>query len=182
MSQRASGYVRRERDLYETPEWVSMAVVPSLSPRIRKVWEPACGSGQMASALRQARYTVHATDIAGRGTDAPLMGDFLAAYSAPDGVEAVVTNPPYVLAQMFVEKALELMQPVRGMVAMLLRIDWDSASTRAHLFGKCPQWQRKVVLTKRIVWFEGGASPSFNHAWYIWDWANDGPPTIGYAP
>lgn len=37
--------------------------------------------------------------------------------------------------------------------------------------------------TKRIVWFERkGAAPSFNHAWYIWDWEHRGFPTIAYYP
>ena len=30
MSQRHSGYVRKERDLYETPEWVTEALIPHL--------------------------------------------------------------------------------------------------------------------------------------------------------
>jgi hypothetical protein len=30
MSQRESGYERKERDLYETPEWVTEALLPHL--------------------------------------------------------------------------------------------------------------------------------------------------------
>ena len=53
----------------------------------------------------------------------------------------------------------------RGLVAMLLRTDFDHAASRLHLFSKCPAFTRKVVLTKRIVWFDGPkAAPSFNHA------------------
>jgi hypothetical protein len=25
-------------------------------------------------------------------------------------------------------------------------------------------------------------SPSFNHAWLIWDWQHDGAPTLAYEP
>jgi hypothetical protein len=44
-----------------------------------------------------------------------------------------------------------------------------------------------LVLMKRIVWFaeENGkpkASPSFNHAWYVWDWRHEGAPSIAYGP
>jgi len=38
-----------------------------------------------------------------------------------------------------------------------------------------------LVLTRRIVWFEAPkAAPSFNHAWYIWDWKHVGPPVLAY--
>jgi hypothetical protein len=69
------------------------------------------------------------------------------------------------------------------MVAMLLRTDYDHAATRQHLFGGCGQFAKKVVLTKCIVWFDGpGAAPSFNHAWYVWDWRHVGAPTLAYGP
>ena len=52
----------------------------------------------------------------------------------------------------------------------------------ATIAEKCPAFARKVVLTKRIVWFDGPkAAPSFNHAWYIWDWKHRGSPMLAYA-
>jgi hypothetical protein len=65
---------------------------------------------------------------------------------------------------------------------MLLRIDYDSAATRMHLFRDHPWFAKKIILTKRIVWFaRPGAAPSFNHCWFIWDAAHSGPATIAYA-
>jgi hypothetical protein len=65
---------------------------------------------------------------------------------------------------------------------MLLRTDFDHAATRAHLFASCPTFARKVVLTRRIRWFEQSAgSPSFNHCWMVWDRLHRGPPTLAYA-
>jgi hypothetical protein len=41
---------------------------------------------------------------------------------------------------------------------------------------------KKVVLTKRIRWFEDSTgSPTFNHCWMIWDRQHQGPPTLAYA-
>jgi hypothetical protein len=58
----------------------------------------------------------------------------------------------------------------------------SSAATRAHLFADCPMFAKKVVLTKRIQWFEdSNGSPSFNHCWMIWDRQHQGPPTLAYA-
>ena len=62
---------------------------------------------------------------------------------------------------------------------MLLRTDFDHAASRAHLFA---MFAKKVVLTKRIRWFEdSNGSPSFNHCWMIWDRQHRGPPTLAYT-
>lgn len=66
---------------------------------------------------------------------------------------------------------------------MLLRADYDHAKTRQHLFGKCRQFEYRIALTKRIKWFEDSkGQPSFNHAWFVWNWQHLGTPQIGYAP
>jgi len=179
VSQRNSNYERQPLDLYNTPAWCTEALLPHLPERIHTAWEPAAGSHKMAEVLAR-RFIVPATDIA-------TGHDFL-RFSAPlDGANAIITNPPYTLATEFCEHALRLMEPVGGVVAMLLRTDFDHAKGRAHLFRDCPAFAKKLVLTKRIVWFEPepgtkGKSPSFNHCFFIWDWTNDAPPTISYGP
>lgn len=181
MSQRDSGYERKERDLYETPEWVTDALIPHLPFADFRVWEPACGSGKMVRALRKSGVSV------AKFTDIDSGADFMAWDEAAVEVNAIITNPPYELATEFCEHALRLMDKRCGVVAMLLRTDFDHAKGRSHLFRDCPAFAKKLVLTKRIVWFEPepgakGKSPSFNHAWFIWDWKHEGPPTIGYGP
>jgi hypothetical protein len=171
LSQRNSEYARKERDLYVTPPWCVHALVPHLM-RPRRVWEPAAANGQMAAALRECGLEVVTSDIA-TGTD------FLAEQDVR-GVDHVITNPPYALAQEFIEHALKLMCPGRGAVAMLLSAQYDFAKTRQHLFG--PPFAKKLALTRRIVWFEPKiASPSENHCWMIWDWQYIGPPTLAYG-
>jgi hypothetical protein len=172
MSQRESGYERKALDQYETPAWVTLALVPHLPEINDMIWEPACGSGKMVAALRQAGFDVTGSDIAD-GVD------FL-CHPAKSGIGAIITNPPYALAREFIERAWHF-NSVR-VVAMLLRTDFDHAATRAHLFAGCPTSAKKVVLTKRIRWFEGSdGSPSFNHCWMIWDRQHRGPPTLAYA-
>jgi hypothetical protein len=187
MSQRDSGYARKERDLYETPEWATEALLDHLPLPIHRVtiWEPACGSGKMARVLaRDANADVVATDIE---TDYGVQSDFLLLNSVARSIYAIITNPPYELALEFCETALRLMEPERGLVAMLLRTDFDHAKSRTHLFRDCPAFAKKLVLMKRIAWFveadgKPKASPSFNHAWYIWDWKHEGAPTLAYGP
>ena len=175
MSQRNSEYARVERDLYETPEWVTEALLPHLPKKRMHIWEPACGNGKMVDALAGGGHPAFGTDISG-GVD------FLDDESLCGAADAIITNPPYTHAQAFIERALKLMEP-EGLVAMLLRTDYDHARTRAHLFRDCPAFAKKLVLTKRIVWFDRpGAAPSFNHCWMIWDWTHEGPPVLAYGP
>ena len=175
MSQRFSEYDRKPNDLYETPAWVTEVLVSHLPSKVKRVWEPAAGGGCMVAALRRLGVHVESTDISG-GVD------FLASHDVPT-FDAVITNPPFRLAQRFIERALDLTRPGRGAVAMLLGVDYDFAKTRQHLFGKCPMFAKKLVLTRRIVWvgMDGpGAAPSTNHAWFIWDHRHEGPPAVVY--
>lgn len=150
--------------------------------------------------MLNGRFAVYASDL-----DSPEPVDFLECRVLPDpSVRGIITNPPYDDAEQFCRHALELTRPFMGWVAMLLRVNFDSAKTRADLFARCPAWAKKIVLTERIVWFEGpvpckrcGATgiiagskckscrgkgeaehqPSENHAWYVWDWRHQ----LGHA-
>jgi hypothetical protein len=171
MTQRHSGYKRRLGDDYPTPAWASQVVIPHLPQRIAIAWDPATGTGAMVRALNQAGLPTIGTG-----------GDFLTQTQLPDPrVNACVSNPPYgyhgKLARQFIEHALELV-PV---VAMLLRVDFDSGRTRTHLFRTCPAFACKLTLLNRVQWFVGEHSSSTNHAWFIWDREHSGPPTIRYA-
>jgi hypothetical protein len=175
MSQRESGYERKERDLYETPAWVTEALIPHLPCTGCTVWEPAAGGGKIVAALLKAGFDVTASDI-GTGRD------FLTTQSAPKPIRAIITNPPYEFATEFIYRAIK-MTPAHGFVAMLLRTDFDHAKTRADLFADCKLFAKKIVLTKRIKWFENSkGQPSFNHAWFIWDHRHSGAPTLAYGP
>ena len=133
MSQRESGYQRKLLDQYETPTWVTLGLIPHLPEFTGKIWEPACGSGKMVAALRQAGFDVVGSDIT-QGVD------FLS--QAPETrVSAVITNPPYVLARQFIERALYFDDT--RIVAMLLRTDFDHAASRAHLFADCAMFAKK---------------------------------------
>lgn len=180
MSQRHSEYERQPDDLYETPEWVTECIIPHLPGKSVRLWEPCAGLGKMVDVLKRHGHHVFSSDISS-GSD---FFDF-------DVAEAswIVTNPPFNRAPDFIRHALALTEPVRGGVAALLRTDFDHAATRRDLFAEHPAFSRKIVLTKRIVWFERPegepkAAPSFNHAWFIWDWQKfpNREPVINYEP
>jgi hypothetical protein len=161
MSQRASGYERRPNEDYPTPRWVAAVIAEHLRrKRVKTVWEPAAGNGALADALVREGFTVVST------TD-----DFLSHTKTPEPVDCICTNPPYgedrrsLVACEFIRQALTL-APV---VAMLLRVDFDSGKARKGLFRDCPAFAGKIVLLDRIKWFDGPSAPSDNHAWFVWD-------------
>jgi hypothetical protein len=186
MSQRNSGYERIEDDRYETPAWVTMALL-GVYDVVRTVYEPAAGNGKMVRALLASGRAVWSNDIR------PLPGlcsvhDFLSVQRLPVGGDvAVVCNPPYGddrgrTAVKFIEHALILTYANGGQVCALLKSDFDHAKSRRHLFGGSATFAGTVVLVDRIRWIEGSVgSPSENFSWFIWDWNWNGPPIIRYA-
>lgn len=175
----ASAHERREGDFYPTPAWCSETLL-RLYPMPPLVWEPACGDGAIVQVLRRHGMTVHASDLSPRMSPART-ADFFLAESAPEDADAIITNPPYTHARAFVERALELMQPRKGVVAMLLRNEYDSADTRRHLFGQAP-FAAKIVLTRRPMWIAGtSGSPRHNYSWFVWDWKHEGAAVLRYG-
>lgn len=178
MSQRNSGYDRKANDAYYTPPWVTKAVASYL--RGRHVWEPACGNGAILKQLQRMGFKGFGTDLA-RGED--FLSHRFLMKPPKKRFNVICTNPPYGdFAQPFIERALYLTKGQRGEVAMLLKTDFDQGVTRRHIFAEHPAWSKKIVLNYRIKWFKSvtGSGPSENHAWFIWDWTNDGKPTIEY--
>lgn len=216
MAQRFSGRDRQTSEFYPTPAWVTHALLDNLGVVGRlHIWEPAAGEGSMSIVLGE-RHSVISSDVrwpeAGefwppeserngreptekriRGVGPVHRWDFLREDVDLTSPDAVITNPPYgiqgKLAERFIRRALDVVRPRRGIVAMLLKADFDSGSTRRDIFADCAAWSRKIVLLRRIVWFEpvpdpvtGRTSgPSENHCWYVWSWQHIGPPIITYA-
>jgi hypothetical protein len=169
---------RMALEKYYTPRWATEALLRHLSLNpVAAIYEPAAGDGGVATPLKDAGYQVFASDIA---PDASWIWqqNFFTVARTP--VRGIITNPPYGtgggLAVRFCWHALRLMEPGKGIVAMLLRDDFDSAGGRQQLFKYNPAWHKKIVLTERLRWTnleQKKAGPSNNHAWYIWDWARD---------
>jgi len=160
-----------ELDQYDTPE----SATRSLMSRITfngLIWECACGNMSMAKVLEQYN-AVLATDIL-TGTDF-LKTNFIC--------ENVVTNPPYRLAEKFVNHALD---SAIEKVAMFLRLNFLEGQSRYKMFTKTPLKQI-LVFSKRqalhppgVIVTTGG---TIAYAWFIWehgyadkpyvDWIND---------
>lgn len=176
----SSGYERIERDAYYTPAWCTEVLLQHVKFN-EVIWECAAGTRAMSRVLEAGGYKVVSSDIETvMGTVRTI--DFLNLREPLHQFDDIVTNPPFKYAKGFVEQALALTEYKIGKVAMLLRNEWDSAATRQHLFGKCPQFALKLVLTRRPKWFaDNKASPRHNFSWFIWDWGHEGPAEIRWG-
>jgi hypothetical protein len=178
MSRVDSAYERRPADAYQTPDWVLACVLQHI-PWARKVWEPACGDGNLVRVLADSGLfkEIYATDIKD--------GQDFYSFRDAQGCDGIVSNPPYTNSAVFIQHAIDLMQPTAGFVMMLLPIDYACAKSRKHLFADSNAFAKKIELTKRIVWFESDdkrAAPSENHCWMLWSWRRPNPAGIAWAP
>jgi hypothetical protein len=95
----------RGHDLYETPRCAVDALL-RVEALPHFLWEPAAGRGAIVNVLREAGHRVLASDLVDYGDPTHFSGrDFLLEHKAPEHCEAVITNPPFRLAQQFVEHA-----------------------------------------------------------------------------
>src|SRR5215472_10918940 len=109
----------RKDDLYETPD-VAVHALMRVEPLPKVIWEPACGPGRIVNVLRSNGHFVYATDLVNYGCpDSEGGADFLMERAPSFAVNAIVTNPPFKLAEEFVGHALHLGIPK---IVMLLRL------------------------------------------------------------
>ncbi len=186
MSQSASNYARIEGDRYYTPAWVTQALIGAVTFD-GMVLDPAAGAGNIVDAFTACGQLAEGTDIAPDAIHVRGPLDYLTAVA--NDVRNIVTNPPYGrggrTAVAFIAKALADTEKSRGKVAMLLRVDFDSASGRRHIFGDHPAFAGKFILTRRIRWAnleQKASGPTENHAWFLWDWSPrfSPVPSLGY--
>jgi len=126
----------RRGDCYDTPDVAVHALLKAESEFFRHhcvIWEPACGTGNIVAVLRDAGHEVFATDLNDRGCPNSLARwDFLLPGSPLECCDAIVTNPPFALAEEFVELALER----APLVIMLLRLAFYESDRRTDILEK----------------------------------------------
>jgi hypothetical protein len=161
------GENREADDFYPTPPEATMSLLAleEFGPRI---WEPACGTGDISKVLEAAGFDVVSSDLVNRGYGKSRI-DFLMEHqlAAPD----VITNPPFKNAEAFVRHALGL---GAAKVAMLMRLAWLEGSARKRLFDTTPL-ARVHVSSRRLTLLRGGdeavrgKGSMIAFAWFVWE-------------
>jgi hypothetical protein len=169
----------RGSDCYDTPPEAVRALLEA-EHLPNRIWEPCVGRGAVADVLKAAGHEVVGTDLHDYGIGYPGGIDFLMEHAAPPGVDTIVTNPPFMLAQQFVEKALELVPRT----FFLLRLAFFESQRRTHILenvglARIYVFRRRLPFMHRAGW-QGPKNSNSGMAfgWYCWDRAHTGPTTI----
>lgn len=153
---------RKKDDFYATVDTdVTEALLSRFRFGDRKIHECACGTGEMAEVIKLYGYDVVATDLVDRGYGAGNI-DFLTL--AQPAAPVVITNPPFKLAQEFVEHGM--LDLKLDAMALFLKSTWYHAVSRKPFFDRIRPFV-KLDLTWRVD-FSGQGRPTMECSWFIW--------------
>jgi len=139
------------------------------------IWEPSCGKGNIVLPLRAAGHKVIATDLNDRGCPDSESGiDFL-LWCPRIECDAIITNPPFSLAEEFVETALSR----APLVIMLLRLAFYESERRSAILEGCGLarihcFAKRLPMMHRTGWEGRKANSGMAFAWFVWDRAHRG--------
>lgn len=146
--------MRSPKDYYPTPWEAIEPLIPELQPLKHKMfWEPACGDRRLVRWLKGKGFSI-------RGNDLNFGYDFLQDLQKH---QAIITNPPFSLAQQFVEHALNL----SSTVIMLLPLGFLASQRRRAMF-KANPIHSLYILAKRPSFTFDGKTDSMDYAWFVW--------------
>lgn len=163
---------RVKDDFYATPYSCTQALLSVEYGSIPgHVWEPACGDGAICDVLNKWGIEHFASDIEDRGyVFLDQIIDFTVAFPPPSN--AIITNPPFNMAEAFIRRASLL-----GIdyMALLLKATFWHAAKRQELF---ELWKpaRIYAITWRPDFLKKGA-PTMDCIWCVWDGRGEDDPT-----
>jgi hypothetical protein len=185
-----AGHVPHPEGDYATPIWCTKLVLPLL-PTPYIVLDPCAGKGNILKAVSQTHphavllalelneerakqcETIKNTVLLKRGNALSPKTQ----WTSPDGQapDLILTNPPFVLAESFLRRALHEVHP-NGTVCMLLPVPFVSASSRRGFWLTAALERNSMgadmhVLTKRPSFTKVGTSSndSVEYAWFVFN-------------
>jgi hypothetical protein len=180
MSQNRSTAVMQRRveahdslDDFPTPPWATRALCEWLRHNqsqpldLFTCREPAANRGHMVMPLAEYFASVEGADVHDYGGGYPVR-DYLFGLD-PDRVDWTITNPPFRLAEQFIERALATS---RQGVAVIVRAAFlESVGRFERMFSKTPpshvlQFTERVVMHKGKLSADGSTATAY--AWLVW--------------
>lgn len=158
-------------DDFPTPPWATRALIEHTIGadivRGKTCLEPACGRGHMARALAEYFANVGSADVHRYGFG--HVRDFLTYPYEAKSHDWVITNPPFRLAEDFVDRAMTV---ARSGVSILARtVFLESIGRYTAIFRDRPpsvfaQFSERVPMLKARVDRKG--STATGYAWFVW--------------
>lgn len=172
MGERHSKRKRDKNDWYVEPNWA----VERLFDKVTfagHIHDPCCGMGTIVQVAADYGYPATGSDKVDRGYGYEKMDFFKRDVDCK--FHNIVTNPPYKIASMVIERALNI---TTGRVAALVQTKFLSSQGRFSLFNN-PMMERVIIFSRRPSMppgkelekygesIRGGGSIDF--CWMIWN-------------
>jgi len=170
---------RVENDYYATnPKAVEM-LLNHYTFNASTILEPCVGGGHIANEVNKLykdKREITCLDLVDRGYPNTILQDFL-TWETDKRFEGIITNPPFSLAQEFIEKGMELLAD-NGQMAMFLKIQFLEGAKRKEFFEKYPPKYIYVFRKRMATWNNGNEldpktgkrwATTMCHAWFIWE-------------
>ena len=178
---------RVELDYYATPEESTKALL-GVEEFKGTVLEPCVGAGHIADVVigTEGVTDVIGVDIVDRGWKGTIAQNFF-DYQPVGAIDHVITNPPYSLAQKFLEHSMDIVKD-NGKIAMFLKIQFLEGKARKELFKKYPP-KKVYVFSERQSPYRNGEKTDENgkkwnstmcFAWFVWEKGFKGEPKINW--
>lgn len=160
---------REENDFYATnPLALELFLQNKYFKLNDNIWECACGKGHLSEKLKEHKYNVKSTDLINRGYGEVL--DFLKFDGKWDG--DILTNPPFKLAEDFVEKAMSILEDGNNLI-LLLKVQFLESDSRFLLFKKYPLKYLYVHSSRqqccKNAEFEKYTATTQCYCWFVWE-------------
>jgi hypothetical protein len=170
--------VRKKLDFYQTPSWLTESILPYLKPHLPEctyMLEPGYGDGAIARVVEQSWPNCDVTGIdLEKRTDnnKVIIADYLTYNFGDTRYNLILGNPPYNLAQEFVNRSLQ----IADVVCLLMRVNFLGSQKRAEWWrDKLPS----IYVTPRRPPFSTNkngkiGTDSTEYAWYVWGLPDQG--------
>ncbi len=178
--QKTAGYARAKHDFYVEPEW-AVRVFALHEEFVGAIHDPACGTGTIPRVFSALGYEVSGADLVMRDTPwQDAQQEFLATTPSTPW-QNIVCNPPYSLAERFLEHAL--IHTLRK-VAFIVRLDFLASQRRAKIYHGYPL-SRVWVMSRRPSMPPGDGDTSgkggmHDYCWVVFDHEYDGEAKVGF--
>jgi len=168
MSSTNRGSNRRTDDAYMTPPWCVRRLLGVWRPNGRSgiLVEPAVGTGNIVRTIGTEPFawlTYDIREVEPIG-EMHVTGDFLLVGSHGTDAEAVVTNPPFSLAEEFIRHSRSCFPSAE--LVFLLRLAFLASAARLPLW--CDVGTPDVWVLPNRPSFTGKGTDSADYGWFHW--------------
>lgn len=175
MSAKNRGGLSKPHDFYPTPESSTRNFLSKhiLHTNRYDVLEPCAGNGSISKIVKELYPMIDLDQIEIREEERKnlqqygnvFIEDFL-TFVPTKSYDVIITNPPFSLAQEFLEKCFEIADENTEII-MLLRLAFLESQKRHKFWQKYPVNQL-YILSERPS-FTGKGTDATAYAWFVWN-------------